>query len=152
LWFPLVAARCCSNEPNALAASLPFLLPFDAREFRATLEALLAQGIKVYRTDAYKPIMPPRELKGITMPEFHTDYVLAPAWREREQYRPQAGETLAAYSAKLQGIERLGDFLAAQVVADLKHVAPLCDAADWHSFAEPGPGSVRGLNRVLERA
>jgi DNA polymerase len=151
LWFALLAARCCSNEPAALAKLVQYLLPFDAAGFRTGLAALLARGTKVYRTDAYKPIMPPRELKGITMPEFHTEYVLMPAWREREHYRPQPGNTLAAHCERLQGVYRVGDFLAAQIIADLKHAEPLRSASDWWTFTAPGPGSRRGLNRVLGR-
>jgi RecA-family ATPase len=151
LWFALLAARCCSNEPDALAKLVPYLLPFDAAGFRAEAETLLAQGMKGYRTDAYKPIMPPRELKGIKQPEFHTEYVLMPAWRDRERYRSQSGETLASYSNRLQSVYRVGPFLAAQIVADLKHVAPLRSASDWWAFAAPGPGSERGLNRVCGR-
>jgi hypothetical protein len=41
--------------------------------------------------------------------------------------------------------------MGGQIVADLKYVAPLRHAADWHTFAAPGPGSRRGLNRVLGR-
>jgi hypothetical protein len=37
------------------------------------------------------------------------------------------------------------------IVADLKHVAPLQDAVDWWTFARPGPGSERGLNRIRGR-
>ena len=151
LWFALLMARCCSNEPKALARLVRYLLPFDADRFRAELDAMIAADEKVYRTDAYKPIMPPKALKGIRQPKFHTEHVLKPAWRDRESYRPRAGETLAGYSIRLQGIQGVGDFLAAQIIADLKHVEPLRSAADWWTFAEPGPGSRRGLNRVLEK-
>ena len=41
--------------------------------------------------------------------------------------------------------------MAAQVVADMKYVKPLLNARDWKTFAAPGPGSKRGLNRVLGR-
>jgi hypothetical protein len=37
------------------------------------------------------------------------------------------------------------------VVADVKYVEPLRSARDWATFAASGPGSRRGLNRVLER-
>lgn len=53
-----------------------------------------------------------------------------------------------ATSRALQGIEGIGSFLAAQVVADLKNTEghPLRKAEDWHTFVEPGPGSLRGLS------
>ena len=41
--------------------------------------------------------------------------------------------------------------MAAQVVADIKYAAPLLNAPDWWTFAASGPGSRRGLNRVLGR-
>ena len=41
--------------------------------------------------------------------------------------------------------------MAAQVVADMKYVSPLRGARDWMTFAASGPGSMRGLNRVLGR-
>ena len=47
----------------------------------------------------------------------------------------------------LRTIDGLGSFLAAQVIADLKHVRnlPLAEAPDWHSWSAPGPGSLKGL-------
>ena len=151
LWFSVVVVRCCSNEPDALAELLPYVLPFDAAGFRGKVEALLAGGRKVYRTNAYKPVMPPRELKGISLAAFHTDHILGPMWRDRERLRPQSGETLAAYSARLEECPHIGPFYAGQVVADLKPVAPLCDTLDRETFARPGPGSERGLNRARGR-
>ncbi len=46
----------------------------------------------------------------------------------------------------LKGAPRVGSFIAAQIVADLKHTHMLRDAADHDTFCAPGPGSVRGLN------
>jgi len=57
-----------------------------------------------------------------------------------------AGTLRSAHSA-LQGLQGLGSFMAAQVVADLKNTPghPLANADDWSTFAAPGPGSLRGL-------
>jgi hypothetical protein len=43
----------------------------------------------------------------------------------------------------------MGKFMSAQVVADMKHVAPFITAPDWWAFAEPGPGSLRGMRRLF---
>jgi hypothetical protein len=42
-------------------------------------------------------------------------------------------------------------FMPAQVIGDLKYVKPLRSARDWTTFAVSGPGSRRGLNRLLGR-
>jgi hypothetical protein len=120
-------------------------------QFCTALEARITRGDKVYRTDSYKPPMPPRELKGTSITRHLADYVLGPMWRDREQMRPQFGESLATYCGRLQEYPRVGPFLAAQIVADLKHAGPLRSAPDWWAFAAPGPGSERSLNRVLGR-
>lgn len=61
--------------------------------------------------------------------------------------RPKVAPNLSVAHAALQGLEGLGSFLAAQVVADLKNTEghPLAEADDWWSFVAHGPGSIRGL-------
>jgi hypothetical protein len=150
LWHKIVIARCV-NEPDALA-ELDWSQPFDPQAVRGVLEARQARGEKVYRTDAYKLPLPPRELAGMSITAYNVDYVWGPLWRDREALRPQIGETLASFADRLRDCEGLGPFRAGQVIADLKHAAPLDAAADWWSFAVPGPGSERGLNRVCGRS
>jgi hypothetical protein len=148
LWFAIVAARCI-NEPDAIAEALLYLLPFGAVRCREVLEARQARGDKCFRTEAYKPPTPPT--KGASTIPFLIDEALAPMWRDRDRLRLQSGETLDQYSTRLEACYRVGPFLAAQIIADLKHVAPLNTAADWWTFARPGPGSERGLNRIRGR-
>lgn len=72
----------------------------------------------------------------------------------RAGYYPRTGDTLAAVWTRLCGIKGLAaGFIAAQVVADLKYDLqnPLSDASDWWTWAVPGPGSKRGLNRFCNR-
>lgn len=67
-----------------------------------------------------------------------------------QHYAPQAGDSLASVWKRLCRINGLGaGFIAAQVIADLKHVHdnPLSQAEDWWEWAVSGPGSKRGLNR-----
>jgi hypothetical protein len=147
LWFGMTMARCI-NEPSALA-EIGYPVPFDAERVRSVLEARKARGEKVFRTDAYKPPTPPEKSRSTI--SFLVEDVLGPLWRDREQLRPQAGEMLRAYSDRLRERYRIGPFLAGQIIADLKHVEPLHSASDWWTFALPGPGSARGLNRVCKR-
>ena len=83
--------------------------------------------------------------------DYIADTVLSPLWQGRLILRPKPGQKLAAWHGLLKSRDGLAGFMAAQIVADMKHVAPLNDAPDWWSFAASGPGSRRGLNRVLGR-
>lgn len=59
------------------------------------------------------------------------------------------GMTLAQTHGMLRQFNGLGSFMAAQVVADLKNTPLLRDAPDWWDWCAPGPGSMRGMRRVL---
>ena len=65
-------------------------------------------------------------------------------------YHPGPDLTLQAVWTSLRGHDGLGaGFIAAQVVADLKNTPLLADAPDWWTWAAPGPGSRRGINRYF---
>jgi hypothetical protein len=70
-------------------------------------------------------------------------------WRDRERLAPQKGWSLSAYYTILLGYNGMGRFIAAQIVADLKYVAPLKDAKDWWTFVASGPGSRKGMSYLL---
>lgn len=55
---------------------------------------------------------------------------------------------LQGLSAALEGVEGIGTFLAAQVVADLKNTQHYAAsfADDWWTFVKAGPGSIRGAS------
>ena len=44
-----------------------------------------------------------------------------------------------------------GPFMAYEVVTDLRHTRYLKDAHDIYSWANAGPGAIRGLNRLYGR-
>lgn len=62
--------------------------------------------------------------------------------------KPKPTDTLESWFTVIRSYPGLGaGFLAAQVIADLKHFDPvLMNARDRTSFAVPGPGSRRGVN------
>jgi hypothetical protein len=52
---------------------------------------------------------------------------------------------------QLHILPRIGGFMAAQVVADLKRTHYLGNSHDYWHFCAPGPGSMRGLNLILDK-
>lgn len=51
----------------------------------------------------------------------------------------------------LRQVPYLGDFMAYEIVTDLRHTALLEHAPDVQTWANPGPGAARGLARVYGR-
>jgi hypothetical protein len=57
--------------------------------------------------------------------------------------------SLAEAAMQLMLVKGVGTFMAGQIVADLKHTPLLSDAPDWWTWCAYGPGSKRGLSKVL---
>lgn len=78
-------------------------------------------------------------------------HVLAPLWRDKDKFERACTDTnsLEELYAELRGYNGLAGFMAAQVVADVKFTSRFRGATDFWTFAASGPGSKRGLNRVL---
>lgn len=94
---------------------------------------------------------------GSTKPKINRvceDYI-QPAWEAMPEYLAHWDETvtLEGMHAALSVLPGLGGsgFMAAQVVADLKHTSFLRECSDWWTWCCLGPGSKRGLNRLLGR-
>lgn len=102
-------------------------------------------GKKIY-TGAYTVSTCGRAMDKI---DYSIDIVLSPLWLALRA--PERGETLQSYWSQLCKYEGFASFMAGQVVADLKFIAPLESASDWYSWAPLGPGSIRGLNRYFDR-
>jgi alpha-glutamyl/putrescinyl thymine pyrophosphorylase clade 1 len=145
LWFAMAVARFV-NLPDTMA-ELGYPVPWDPERFLRVMADRKDRGELCYGP-AYKI---GTGGKAMEKPAYQVQYVFAPLWARRERLRPRADDSLLGWHARLKQHEGLSDFMAAQVVADMKYVAPLSGARDWMTFAASGPGSRRGLNRVLGR-
>lgn len=146
VWFAMVVARLTNSISTMEELGWP--LPWNRDRFVDVLRARRERGEAAFGS-AY--MITTSSYPGEKVVHL-ADLVLGPLWHNREIARPRAGDTLTSYHATIGQFFGLSSFMAAQVVADAKYVAPLSDARDWHTFAASGPGSRRGLNRVLGRA
>jgi 5-hmdU DNA kinase, helical domain len=151
LFLAMVIARFV-NQPSTLA-QIGYPTPWDERRerFLTVMARAKARGEKVYRSDAYM-IHADNSGKYSDVPTYQATEVFDPLWKARARARPRAGDTLHSYFDRLKQFHGMGGgFMPAQFIADLKYVEPLKSAPDWWSFAASGPGSRRGLNRILDR-
>ena len=143
LWFAMVVARFI-NWPDTLA-ELGYPVPWNTERFLDVLTNRKHRREKIW-TGAYMVRAGPTE--GQEKAEYYKglfDYY----WSQRDTIRPKKGDTLNSWHMQLGMYEGFGSFMAAQIVADVKYVEPLLSATDWETFAASGPGSRRGLNRVV---
>ena len=144
LWFAFVVARCV-NSPDTLA-EVEFPVPWNRDAFLDVVGARKRRGQRIFNP-AYMISTSGRE--AADKATYLADYVFTPMWSQRQGLRPRVGDTLTAYHVLLGQLYGLASFLAAQVIADVKYVHPLSEAADHATFAASGPGSRRGLNRLM---
>lgn len=147
LWFALVVARRCINLPDTLR-DLGYPIRWGPDHFLRVLERRKRKGKPIFNQAAYKLILSGQ--KG-NLAKIQVELVLNPLWHARDKFRPHSDDTLQTFHDRLAAVPFMGSFYAAQVVADLKHVGRLRHACDWWTFVASGPGSRRGLNRILGR-
>lgn len=148
LWFVLFMARIFNWPPtlDQLGFPLPWGVPMQ-RRIKKIVEARIARGDKVW-TGAYMvSTNGHRKIKH----DYFLEDVFPQAWAMRAVVRPRVGDTLESFSQRLLAVNGMAHFMVGQVIADLKYVEPLRSAPDWLTWCVPGPGSKRGLNRVLGR-
>lgn len=149
VWFAMVVARLI-NWPDSLAEGF-YPVPWDTKKdhWVRALNDRKERKVKVF-TGAYM-IHADATHSGSKV-DYLAEMVLTPMWERRDELRPKAGDTLNSFHKRLMTCRDMGSFMAGQVVCDTKYVDQhLKMAPDWWTWACPGPGSMRGLNRVFER-
>lgn len=142
LWHGMLVARMINWPPTLEYIGYPSRDWFAARVLNQ-LEAWRDSGNKVF-TGAYTI-----STNGVPMDKLqYVVDVWENAYRQHHNWSPVDPTSLAITHANLTAINAVGSFIAAQVIADLKHTPHLANARDKNNWAAPGPGSMRGLNRL----
>ena len=144
----IVALTVCrfTNHTEVFEAVRDCLVPFDAERFVAIMVDRKARRLPL-EGDAY---IIPGGVKGEQKAISLTKDLFIPLAKQVEDVRPKTGDTCEQVFERLRQFQYLGaDFFPAQIVRDLKQAEPLRSASDWNTFVRSGPGSQRGVNRVL---
>jgi hypothetical protein len=144
VWFALAVARLVNWV--ATLAAIGFPVPWSREHFIDVCQHCERAGGTVWSNSYLIPGGP----KGMPKRE-HVADLLDDLWLARSALQPKPGMTLNTWHQMLERRRGLGSFLAGQIVADAKFIEPLASAPDWMTFATSGPGSRKGLNRVLGR-
>lgn len=145
LWFAMVVARLL-NQPGSME-EVGFPIPWAPNNFKKKLHRYSAKDNRVFNA-AYIV-----STNGVAMDkiDYITDRVLTPMYSRKGFVRPGLGENCQALYEKLMVFDGMGSFMSAQVVADMKHTSVMAKANDLFTFVASGPGSRRGLNRMVGR-
>lgn len=145
LWFAMVVARNV-NSPDSLE-QLGYPVPWKPKRFYEMIADRQNKKLKIYNA-AYMIV--PRQT-SMPKAEYLVERLFNIMWKDRAKLRPTKEDSLESFYERLSGYWGMGTFMTAQVIADLKYVDPLRKAPDWFTFAKSGPGSKRGMNRILGR-
>lgn len=148
LWFAMVVARLF-NVPHTLQA-IGYPAPWRPATILKGIAQVRNRQLTVFNS-AYIVSTNGRKMDKVS---YLLQHVLAPLWENRKPLAhmyTHKGMTLQEFHRHLTQFDGLGSFMAAQVVADIKYAKPLLTAQDWYTWAASGPGSRRGLNRVVGR-
>ena len=149
IWFAMVVARLI-NWPDTLEAITPAVfsdgaVKWNPARFLKIMAERRASDAKMY-TGSYM-IHASQHYEATY--QYQEAEIYTPMWNARKTFLKKP-ETLREVFEWLKQFECMGDFMAAQVVADIKYCPRYSqdEVSDWWTFAAPGPGSRRGLARV----
>jgi hypothetical protein len=146
LIFALIVARFI-NEPEVLAeVGYDCLVPFDGPRFVSIMAGRDARGESLERRAYIIPGGRKGELKAKSL----TKELFNNLYAQIEFVQPRQGNRLVDIFDRLTCFKYLkAGFISAQAIRDVKYAEPLRSAPDWMSFVRSGPGSRRGVNRLL---
>jgi hypothetical protein len=152
LWFWMVVARMFNYIPTLQVLNRFVPDQWNPDRVQTILEIQKEEGNKIY-TSAYMLRGP---AGGGDKIEYTIWKILQPLWDAQQgsntiPFDFKKLPTLQSTAKWLQGFHGIGPFLAYEIVTDLRHTRYLKDAPDINTWANAGPGAIRGLNRLLGR-
>jgi len=130
------------NWPDTLQ-EIGFPEEWNPDRVKAIMQGRMDRGEKVY-TGAY---MLTGTLGG-TKVEQTIDKILTPLYENQPEIHPDSLQKTWSEYLRYSGFS---GFMAYEVVTDLRHTKYLGNARDIYTWANPGPGAKRGLNRIHGR-
>ncbi len=153
LWFWLCAARQINwpDTLNEIIVRMTRYPDWDPDSMLYIMRERQRSGDKVY-TGAY--MISGQGGGGLDKPYLTVMMTLEPLWQKAQREgipfeRP--GCTIEEAVNWFDGIRGWGPFMAYEAVTDMRHTRYLHNAPDIYTWANPGPGARRGLNRIFGR-
>lgn len=144
VWFNTIMYRIINWPPTMNELGLITCWKRQRGDWSNTMRLLTKGGAKVY-TGAY--MITAERITGQSK-WISTRKTLDCAWKYLEQY-PRLPNNLFTVTEVSSRFPRVGGFIGYEVACDLSYFYyPFKDTNTW---ANPGPGAVRGLNRIMCR-
>jgi hypothetical protein len=153
LWIAMCLARQI-NWPDTLEEIGFPANGYDAKAVCKALDKRKQCSEKVY-TGAYMISAPAGKYKNISKHEYTAEIVVGELWKKRDEFAVMFADgrqpKLQEVHSWLVQFRGWGDFMAYEVVTDLRHTRYLDKAPDINTWAVAGPGAIRGLHRLHGR-
>lgn len=140
--WQILLARLINNVPTLEAMLYYMQMGGDLKRVRTWLKE--ARQLGPIFGNAYTVSTNGRSMDKV-------DYIIDHVVRPAQDYGPTRDSvwlsSLGVACGMLCRLNGVSNFMAGQIIADLKNTQghPLQQAPDWHTWAAPGPGSLRGL-------
>lgn len=134
------------------AQELGWIHCYDADYYTALMEDRKSRGEKVF-TGAHMLCASIRDENGVLYASkvkqiFGLSF--PQLWKRRKELEPKPDDTLeAAYDRLVSSVPGYGPFISYEVITDLRHTRYLESASDIMTWANPGPGAIRGIVRLM---
>lgn len=150
LWFPFCLGRRI-NLIDTMEHLGTLMIDWDAEDAQEILDYRKDFGDKIYN-GAY---MLTTGGRSVPKNEDLCWNIIQPLWEKREEITDALEMDVVsledAFNLFATGHVGFSDFLAYEIVTDLRHTRYLKDAPDIYTWANAGPGAMRGLNRLFGR-